>query len=39
MPIDVMMQPKKVRWSIATQEIVFPDVPWIQVPPPLPSKS
>ena len=32
MPIDVILRPSKVRWSIATQEIVFPDVPWIQVP-------
>jgi len=34
MPLDVILRPSKVRWSIATQEIVFPDVPWIQVPHP-----
>lgn len=32
MPLDVILRPSKVRWSIATQEIVFPDIPWIQVP-------
>jgi len=27
-PFDVLMTPNRVRWGIATQEIVFPQIPW-----------
>mmetsp|Transcript_24374 Transcript_24374/g.58048 ORF Transcript_24374/g.58048 Transcript_24374/m.58048 type:complete len:403 (+) Transcript_24374:205-1413(+) len=29
LPYDIVMQPNKMRWGVATQEIVFPKVPWI----------
>uniref|UniRef100_A0A7S4NET4 Tafazzin family protein n=1 Tax=Guillardia theta TaxID=55529 RepID=A0A7S4NET4_GUITH len=29
-PMDVAMSPKRMRWSLATQEIAFPNIPLVQ---------